>query len=248
MYPTFDHWAYVDHLLPMLTMYSPCTHWVFGPSPPVSARELLATSSEVRKQVKELVASKKVSTNLLEEEVVDSFLSSCFEQEASRPMLDMRRYDVSSAAVSLPLRVIFPSFGHGVEPECILDGGAQIVVMRKDIWQRLRAPISAAKAMSMESANAGKTMTLGLVENLPLTIGAITVLLQVQIVEDAPFEVLLGRPFFDVTSCVEVSRSGGSHQIQLRCPKTQAPYVFATQPRLHKTVRVKQESPVNFRI
>jgi hypothetical protein len=36
MYPTFDHWAYVDHLLPMLTMCSPCAHWVFGPSPPVS--------------------------------------------------------------------------------------------------------------------------------------------------------------------------------------------------------------------
>jgi hypothetical protein len=35
MYPTFNHWAYVDHLLPMLTMYSPCTHWVFGPLPPV---------------------------------------------------------------------------------------------------------------------------------------------------------------------------------------------------------------------
>jgi hypothetical protein len=30
-------WAYVDYLLPMLTMCSPCTHWVFGPSPPVRA-------------------------------------------------------------------------------------------------------------------------------------------------------------------------------------------------------------------
>jgi hypothetical protein len=47
MYPTFDHWAYVDHLLPILTMYSPCTHWVFGPLPPVSPRHSLRGSREL---------------------------------------------------------------------------------------------------------------------------------------------------------------------------------------------------------
>jgi hypothetical protein len=34
---------------------------------------------------------------------------------------------------SLPLRVVFPKFENGVCPECILDGGVQVIVMRKDI-------------------------------------------------------------------------------------------------------------------
>ncbi|KAF9643509.1 hypothetical protein BDM02DRAFT_3104313, partial [Thelephora ganbajun] len=142
------------------------------------------------------------------------------------------------------LRVIYPSFAPGVEPECILDGGAQVVVMRKDVWERLRAPITANKSIPMESANSGTTTTLGLVENYPVHLGPVTIYLQIQVIEDAPFEVLLGRPFFDVTSCSEVSSSGGSHEIRIRDPKTGTPYVFATHPRLRKTPR---EASVNFR-
>jgi hypothetical protein len=87
----------------------------------------------------------------------------------------------------------------------------------------------------MESASATTTKTLGLVENHPVQLGPITVYLQIQIVEDAPFEVLLGRPFFDVTSCTEISRSGGRHEIQVRDPQDGRHYTFATEPRVYKT-------------
>ncbi|KAF9642427.1 hypothetical protein BDM02DRAFT_3063800, partial [Thelephora ganbajun] len=116
--------------------------------------------------------------------------------------------------------------------ECILDGGAQVVVMRKDVWECLCTPITANKSIPMESTNSGTTMTLGLVENYPVHLGPITIYLQIQVVEDAPFEVLLGRPFFNVTCCSEVSSSSGSHKIRIRDPKTGTPYVFTTHPRL----------------
>jgi hypothetical protein len=56
MYSTFDHWAYFDHLLPMLTMCSPCTHWVFGPSPPVRAETRLRTTTTTTKTIARLRA------------------------------------------------------------------------------------------------------------------------------------------------------------------------------------------------
>ena len=68
----------------------------------------------------------------------------------------------------LPLQVIFPIFSPGVEPECILDGGAQVVVMGRDVWERLNVPIAAKLAMPMESANASTTMTLELIQNHPV--------------------------------------------------------------------------------
>jgi len=36
MYSAFDHWAYWSHMLTAISMFSPCTQWVFGPLSPVS--------------------------------------------------------------------------------------------------------------------------------------------------------------------------------------------------------------------
>ena len=214
----------------------------------LSTRELLATSPEIRRHVKDLVASKKVSANLVEEEQVDSYLNTCFEEEQASSFYDAERYNPQSpsAVPSLPLRVIFPTFANGVEPECILDGGAQVVVMRRDVWEKLRSPITSSKAMSMESANSTRAMTLGLIENQPVKLGPVTIYLQIQVVDNAPFEVLLGRPFFDVTSCSEISRSGGNHEIHIKDPKTGVSYAFPTEPRQRRP-RAKMEPAVNFR-
>ena len=35
MYSAFDHWAYLSHMLTAISMFSPCTQWVFGPLSPV---------------------------------------------------------------------------------------------------------------------------------------------------------------------------------------------------------------------
>jgi hypothetical protein len=222
----------------------------------ITARELFAAAPDVRRHVKDVVTTKKVSANSLEadEPDVHSTGVSNPNPESSAVYFDLIKYDPSSsAAPSLPLRVIFPTFAPGVEPECILDGGAQVVVMRKDIWERLRTPITASKAMAMESANASTSTTLGLIENHPVQLGPITIYLQIQVVEEAPFEVLLGRPFFDITSCAEVSSSGGNHEIRVKDPSSGIPYVFATQPRVRKTPRNPAENSrnsaaVNFRV
>ncbi|KAF9642806.1 hypothetical protein BDM02DRAFT_3192654 [Thelephora ganbajun] len=198
----------------------------------ILTHKLLAAAPNVRRHVKDLISSKKVAVNSLEVDPVDSYLTSCFDLEVPPSPLDLYKYESSSSSAvpSLPLCVIYPSSAPGVEPECILDRGAQVVVMRKDVWERLCALITANKSIPMESANSGTTMTLGLVENYPVHLGTVTIYLQIQVVEDAPFEVLLGRPFFDVTSCLEVSSSGGSHEICIRDPKTGTPYMFATHP------------------
>ena len=225
----------------------------------ISTRELLATSPEVRRHVKDVITSKKVSANSLETDELDTFLTSCFnfdddetedDPKVASTYLDLVKYDPSraAAAASLPLRVIHLSFGDGVEPECILDGGAQVIVMRKDIWEQLNVPIAASKAIPMESANASTSMTLGLIENHPVQLSPITFYLQIQVVENAPFEVLLGRPFFDVANCEEISRSGGGHEIHVRDPMDDTPYMIATQPRVRKTPQPRNNgAAVNFR-
>ena len=120
--------------------------------------------------------------------------------------------------------------------------------MRKDIWEQLNVPIAVSKAIPMESANASTSMTLGLIENHPVQLGPITFYLQIQVVENAPFEVLLGHPFFDIANCKEISRSGGGHEIRVRDPMDDTPYMIATQPRVRKTPQPRNNgAAVNFR-
>ena len=37
MYSAFNHWAHWSHMLTVLSMFLPCTQWVFGPLSPVSS-------------------------------------------------------------------------------------------------------------------------------------------------------------------------------------------------------------------
>ena len=45
MYSAFDRWAYLSHMLTVISMFSPCTQWVFGPLSPVSALSVSPSSS-----------------------------------------------------------------------------------------------------------------------------------------------------------------------------------------------------------
>jgi len=50
--------------------------------------------------------------------------------------------------------------------------------------------------MTMESANGSRDRTMELLPNLRVIIGECDFYLQIQIIESALFEMLLGRPFF----------------------------------------------------
>ena len=44
MYSAFNHWAHWSHMLTVLSMFLPCTQWVFGPLSPVRQRSSPAGS------------------------------------------------------------------------------------------------------------------------------------------------------------------------------------------------------------
>ena len=47
MYSAFDHWAYWSHMLTVISMFSPCTQWVFGPLSPVNVANAETTVRDV---------------------------------------------------------------------------------------------------------------------------------------------------------------------------------------------------------
>lgn len=200
-----------------------------------TARELLATSPDLRKQFKEMVMSRRVSADavLVEStypvQTVESFLNEHGSKYTFDPIV---------AEHSVPLRIVFPEFANGVRPECILDSGAQIIAMRKDVWKQMDLPLMCEKIMVMESANNSRNATLGVVQNVRVEFGPIALHLQVQIVDNAPFEVLLGLPFYCLANVVSEHFQNGDANITLRDPNTHVRATFPTHTRLPKPPRL----------
>ncbi|EJD32842.1 hypothetical protein AURDEDRAFT_25357, partial [Auricularia subglabra TFB-10046 SS5] len=74
--------------------------------------------------------------------------------------------------------------------------------------------------ITMQSANSTKDKTLGLCANLEVRIFGIPFYLQAHVVEEAPFDLLLGRPFFALADSSEVSMPDGETVIVLKDPNS----------------------------
>jgi len=100
-----------------------------------------------------------------------------------------------------PLRCIRATTIGGRALTCVLDQGAEVVVMPREVWKELGVPLRSDHSLNMESVNMTCDSTLGVIENVPLNFGAGPMYFQVQVTVRANFNILLGHPFFKLTSC-----------------------------------------------
>ena len=106
------------------------------------------------------------------------------------------------------------------EVELLLDGGLQIVSMAKDVAVDLEITWDPDITVHMESANRTLKQTLGLAKNVPFLFGHITVYLQVHVMEDPAYKVLLGRPFDAITESLVKNKKDGSQSLTLTDPNS----------------------------
>jgi hypothetical protein len=205
----------------------------------ISERELLAIAPEVRRTMRELTTTKRIpmgSGALLGERGPMSLSSSLLS--STDPVGST---ELIAAEHSLPLRTIDMTFNDEIMCECILDQGAQFIAMRRDIWQSLGREYLPDKVMIIEAANETTSRTLGMVPNIKVCVSGLELSLQVQIVEKAPFEVLLGRPFYALTSCITRDFPDGEQHITLTDPNTSHTITIATKARERRRERVPRD-------
>ncbi|KIK14047.1 hypothetical protein PISMIDRAFT_34349, partial [Pisolithus microcarpus 441] len=77
----------------------------------------------------------------------------------------------------------------------ILDGGSQVVALRKEVAEVLQLPIEKDGCITMETATQGKEAMEGIVNNCPITFAGVTVHLPIQIIRNTAFNIILGQPF-----------------------------------------------------
>jgi hypothetical protein len=108
--------------------------------------------------------------------------------------------------------------------------------MNRNIWQQLGIPLAPDKTLTMESADSNRSTTAGVVEDLKFTVGDIDLLLQAHVVDGAPFDILMGRPFFRFTECHTKDRSDGTQELTITCPNTKKVLSVATRKKPPKSV------------
>ena len=135
------------------------------------------------------------------------------------------------AAESHALRTVYPLINGVGEVESLLDPGSQIVSMSKAMSVLLGVNWDPDITVQMQSANNTLEKTLGLAKNVPFLFGTITVYLQVHVVGNAAYKVLLGRPFDIITESVVKNARDGSQSLTLTDPNTGKRCVMHTHER-----------------
>ena len=74
--------------------------------------------------------------------------------------------------------------------------------------------------ITLQSANSTLDYSLGLCRNVPFSVGDITVYLQVHVIRDTAYDILLGRPFDVLTASVVKNYTNEDQTITIRCPNT----------------------------
>ena len=106
-----------------------------------------------------------------------------------------------------------------------------IISMAKEVAVRLGLTWDPSIRINMESASNHLEKTLGLARNVRFAVGGLELFLQVHILEDPPYRILLGRPFDTFTSSLVKTNPDGSSEITLLDPNTKVTAVVPTYQR-----------------
>jgi hypothetical protein len=139
--------------------------------------------------------------------------------------------DIIVAADNVPLRAVYSVINKTGQEECVLDDGSQIVSMGKPVAVGLGLTWNPNICITMESASGHYDKTLGLARNVLFRMGHLNIYLQVHILENPPYRVLLGRPFHTFTSSIVEHSIDGDAIITITDPNTKEKCTLPTYER-----------------
>ncbi|KAF8219698.1 hypothetical protein L208DRAFT_1338495, partial [Tricholoma matsutake] len=164
----------------------------------LTSEELLSLSPEVRTKWREQVTPKRVPqsgnnvTNLFSPDAIivpdpyETYISSLRPGEIPQPFIVAK--ETSS------IRSVIMDVHGNNQVESVVDPGSSIISMAEDVCHELGLAYDSLIRLPMQSANRTVDETLGLACNVPCDLGGITLYMQIHIIQDPAYNILLGRP------------------------------------------------------
>ncbi|KIY42864.1 hypothetical protein FISHEDRAFT_54612, partial [Fistulina hepatica ATCC 64428] len=192
----------------------------------VKNKHLLSIAPEVRRQIRDTTTAHHVVAQPLEvtqptvsaaklpaKAVATDLIVSYYQGQPSSALPPVIKGTTSSV-----LRTVMPLVNSVEEVESVLDGGCQIVAMSKNCASNLGIAWNPDKCVNLQSANGVEDKTLGLARDVPFQFYDMTIYLQCHIVDTPAYDVLLGRPFYELTTAVTCSFMSGEESLTLKDP------------------------------
>ncbi|KAJ7656576.1 hypothetical protein B0H17DRAFT_1163367 [Mycena rosella] len=209
----------------------------------ISHRELLSIAPDVRAQYKEATTGRRIITDAPAAPAVQ-LLTTTTEPVLPQGALianddfatlyeagvSPNPGELAVAVDSCAIRSVVPIIDNQQRIECIYDTGSQIVAISEAVCNELQLPYNLRITINMESANGSISPSLGLARNLIL-------------VRAPAYDVLLGRPFDQLTESKVVNSANGDQTITIIDRNTGLEQTIPTVPR----GRARERSQ-NFRV
>ncbi|KAF9003208.1 hypothetical protein BDQ17DRAFT_1242178 [Cyathus striatus] len=132
------------------------------------------------------------------------------------------------------------------EEEALLDSGSQIISMSKETADTCRISYNPDITVPMQSANGQVQKTCGLAQNVPFRFGTLTIYMQVHVVFDPPYKILMGRPFDCLTESEVKNYIDGAQSVTIKDPNTGERCVIPTYARGEQPTIMKRNERQNF--
>jgi hypothetical protein len=205
----------------------------------LTSEELLSLSPEVRSKWKEQVTSKRVplvrdnmpaepscNTEIFLADPYETYLNALGPGDEPEPFV--------VAKESNSIRSVVMDINGKDSVESVVDGGSAIVAMAEAVCHELTLCYDPAVTIPMQSANGGIDHSLGLARNIPCEIGNITLYMQIHIIRNPAYDILLGRPFDVLTESVIRNYRNEAQTITICDPNSSRTATIPTIPRSHR--------------
>ena len=132
----------------------------------------------------------------------------------------------SHALRSVPLLI-----NNKEEVDSIVDPSSQIVTMSEEVCHQLALAYDPDIKLNMQSAIGSINQSLGLARNVPCKLGPITLYLQIHVIRNPTYDILLGRPFDILTESTVRNFANEDQTIMITDPNSGCSATIPTVPR-----------------
>src|SRR5882724_11918337 len=137
-------------------------------------------------------------------------------------------HECLAAELALPLWTIEVTLDGTITVMGIIDSGCQVIIIRRDVWEKLSTPMKHEKVMFMQLANGQANMTMGTIPSICFSVGEVSLYFSVQVVINSPFECLLSIPFMSLASTKCQEFPDGSAHLLFTDPNMRASIMVLT--------------------
>lgn len=148
-----------------------------------------------------------------------------------------------SARESADLKAVYPLINGNGYAECLMDSGSQVISMASKQAEELGLTWDPELIIRMQSANKQVEASKGLARNVPFLFGDMTIYLQIHVMIDPAYEVLLGKPFEILTEANTKTRADGSVELTLTDPVSKRKLVVPTYDKGQVPRTLQKEVP-----